>query len=197
MTESHPTRAGEAVVDPAERPQNRGAQPGNRNARRHGLYAIRRSVAELCPDDHDSELARGMAAVRQELADELGGLPSLSAQTILVLDEIARVKVYRDTVDEYLFEMKLGAIIDRRKRSLKPIVRERVRLGETLVKHLALIGLERKVPQVPALKDYLAEKSPRAQGLATATPVSEGGQAPQEPAGASAAAPPCDVGGES
>jgi len=55
--------------------------------------------------------------------------------------------------------MKLGAIIDRRKRSLKPIVRERVRLGETLVKHLALIGLERRQRDPLDLKAYLAERA--------------------------------------
>jgi len=90
-------KAPSPTADPAERPRNHGAQQGNTNARRHGLYSIRRQVAEVSPDDHDSELARGMAEVRKELANELGGLEALSAQQILVLDEIARVKVYRDT----------------------------------------------------------------------------------------------------
>jgi hypothetical protein len=51
----------------AQAPGKRGGQPT------HGLYEVRRQVAELTPDDHDSELAKAMTAIRLELAAQLGG----------------------------------------------------------------------------------------------------------------------------
>ncbi len=45
-----------------------------------------------------------------------------------------------------------------RKRSILPALRERQALADSLARHLAQLGLERRAREIPTLKDYLASR---------------------------------------
>ncbi len=54
--------------------------------------------------------------------------------------------------------MRQPSLVDRRKRSLLPVVRERQSLANALVSYLTTLGLERKARDVTDLATYLATK---------------------------------------
>ena len=56
--------------------------------------------------------------------------------------------------------MQLGPkVVRRRDKSLVPIVAERGRLLDSLLKLYGVIGLDRRARQVPDIRDWAAEKS--------------------------------------
>lgn len=125
---------------------------------RHGLNAVMAHVnlRGLRAIDRRTAAARDMLAFRAELIAALGGEDQLSPQRRKLVDLAARVALYVDHVDGWLAEQR--SLINRRSRSLLPVLAQRQALAEHLARLLDRLGLDRVAQKVPDLRTYLAEK---------------------------------------
>jgi hypothetical protein len=96
--------------------------------------------------------ARGMAAVdgrtkamravtgwKQDLVRDLGGDPS--AQRLTLVDLAAKTMLYLNHIDAWL--MQQDSLLNKRKRSILPVLRERQTLCGSLARLLGQLGLDR------------------------------------------------------
>src|SRR2546422_6818277 len=111
--------------------RGRGAPKSNGNAKKHGLHSAKAALSEWGQRaiDGRSALGRALAEWRQQIVTDLGGADALSAQQHSVLDVIVRTKLLLDGVDAWILEH--GALVNRRKKALLPIVRERAALADS------------------------------------------------------------------
>lgn len=85
---------------------------------------------------------------------DLGGDVSTAKDAIISL--AVKTKLILDSIDVWLLQQP--ALIDKRKRSLLPAVRERQALADALARYLAMLGLERR-HKVQTLQDLLTGDS--------------------------------------
>jgi hypothetical protein len=126
---------------------NRGGRPPS-----HGLNTLKR-IADRALDKR-TRVSRELEAWRRELVADLGGDAALSAAQRELVAIAARTRLLLDAVDRWLLQQP--AVVDRRKRALLPVVRERASLAAGLQSTLALLGLERKASGPKSLADYFA-----------------------------------------
>ena len=138
----------------------RSGPPGNRNAEKHGTYRLKTAIRELGSRaiDRRTVVGRALAAWRAELVEDLGGREKVSTQQAALIDLLTREKLLIDSVDAYLAELG-GGIINRKKRALLPIVRERAQLADSFTRRLVALGLERRAREPLNIGDYLARRS--------------------------------------
>ncbi len=134
--------------------------PGNRNAEKHGTYRLKAAVRDLGSRaiDRRTTVGRALVAWRRELIDDLGGPESVSTQQAALVDLLTREKLILDSLDAYLAELG-GGIINRKRRALIPIVRERAQLADSFTRRLVALGLERRVREAPDVAAYLASRT--------------------------------------
>jgi len=125
---------------------------------RHGLSALkaRVTVRGLHAIDMRTAAAQALLAWKQELLRDLGGEENVSAQRITVVEMVVRTKLYIDHVDAWLMEQ--DSLVNRRKKSLLPVVKERQALVDSLSRLLQQLGLQRQQRPVKSLAEYVAEK---------------------------------------
>lgn len=92
-----------------------------------------------------------------QLAADLGGPEALSLAQRTMIDLAGRQMLLIDAVDAYVFNA--GIVINRGKRSVMPVIRERASLVEGLRSILKDLGLERQSRNVPDLHAYMAGKA--------------------------------------
>ena len=97
-----------------------------------------------------------LAEWRSELIRDLGGQENLSTQQVAIVDLVAKSKLLVDSLDAWL--LKQPSLINARKKSVLPVLRERQQLVDSLARILGQLGLERKAKPVPALSEYLESK---------------------------------------
>jgi len=126
--------------------------------RKTGLYTARAALKRygLRALDRRTRAARALLAWRQEIAADLGGADNLSAQQRAVLEEAVKLKLMLDSVDAWILAQP--SLIDRRKRALLPVVKERQSLADALVRYLTTLGLERRARDVTDLRAYLTAR---------------------------------------
>ena len=124
---------------------------------RHGLNALkaRVKVRGLQAIDSRTVAARGLLDWRQELLADLGGEDAVSAQQRALVDMAVRTRLYIDHADAFLLEQH--TLVNRKRRSLIPLVRERQALVDSLTRILGQLGLERKAPPAKTLNEDLEE----------------------------------------
>ena len=89
------------------------------------------------------------------MLNHCGGERLVSAVRRRIIERIVFTEYQLDCLDLYL--VKLGPrIVNRRKRTLVPIVRERDALVSTLTKLYEQIGLDPRKPPIPTLAEYMA-----------------------------------------
>jgi hypothetical protein len=91
--------------------------------------------------DGRTTTAKTLGHYRARFIADLGGLQCLSAQQVALLDLTARTWLLLETVDAAIFS--LPSPLDRRRRVLLPIIRERQHLADSLLRYLQALGLER------------------------------------------------------
>jgi hypothetical protein len=136
----------------------RSGPPGNANARTHGVHTLKRAVKELGGKvvDRRTSLGRALAEWRASLISDLGGAAEVTTQQLALIDMAVRTKLLVDAVDTFVLEM--GSPVNKKRRSLWPVVRERQSLVTQLQSLLRDLGLERKARDVTDLTVYLAER---------------------------------------
>ncbi len=169
-------RTGDNEREREEKPRRRGTgRKGSRPYQRHGLTTLRRAVNELGSRaiDGRSALGRALAGWRQDLIQDLGGTDAISTQQAAMVDLAVRTKLLVDSVDAFVLSMECP--INRRRRSLYPVVRERQALVSQLQSLLRDLGLERRAKAVPNLTTYLAARA-GGSDPAAGEPATQGGR---------------------
>jgi hypothetical protein len=105
--------------------------------------------------DGRSRVAHALDEFRDDLIRDLGGAEAISQQQRVIVDLVVRTHLMVQSLDNYL--LTLGSLVNRRKRALWPVVRERTALADSLAKHLAMLGLEKKQPPEKKLHEYIAD----------------------------------------
>jgi hypothetical protein len=122
---------------------------------KHGLHALKRRVSTRGMADLDgrSKAMRAVSEWKAELIRDLGGDPS--AQKLTLIDAATKTMLYLNHIDSYL--MRAQSLVNKRKRAILPILRERQALVDSLSRLLSQIGLERAPRPVPKLSEFIAE----------------------------------------
>ena len=105
--------------------------------------------------DKRTAAGREYALKKSAIVADLGG--DLSELQADLVERYLRTTVLIDSIDQWLFQQK--SLINRRKKTLFPIVRERAQLVDSALRLATALGLERRAPQVRDLKEYLVEKA--------------------------------------
>jgi hypothetical protein len=144
---------------------------------RTGLLALkaRVMVKGLSVVDRRSVAARNLLAWRDELTAALGGSDAISPQQKALVELCARTRLILDHADAFVLQQ--GNLINKRRRALYPIVEQRQRLSDSLLKSLQALGLERRGKPVQDLHEYLLEKAAemQAEGAKAAEPEGDHG----------------------
>jgi len=109
-----------------------------------GVHAVTRLVKRLGTDRAlDKRTAMGKALERwsQEIINDLGGRDNISAQQAAIIDLAVKNKLILDSIDRWIFRQP--SLIDKGKRALLPVVRERQSIANALAEFMAQLGLER------------------------------------------------------
>ena len=101
-------------------------------------------------------MGKALAHWRAELVNDLGGPEVISKQQGVVIDLALRTHLLLQSIDHWLLQQK--SLINLRRKSLLPVVRERQQLADSLARYMTTLGLERKVKPIPALLEYVRDK---------------------------------------
>lgn len=152
---------------------------GNKSLRvKHGLTVMKRAVKKLAERTIDGRTTVGKALGqwRGDLIADLGGRENISTQQAAIVDLAVKSKLLLDSIDAWLLTQP--SLIDKRRRALLPVVRERQQIADALARHLGQLGLERRVRRVPSLGEYVAQRYGANDGSQDAVaqhgPVSDG-----------------------
>jgi hypothetical protein len=105
------------------------------------------------------------------LVADLGGPQAISKQQEVIISLAVRTHLLVHSIDNYL--LSLGGLVNRRKRSLWPIVKERTALADSLARYVAMLGLQKKQKPVMDLCSYLESKERRNAQAEQDAPVVE------------------------
>ena len=131
-------------MTPAPSPQKR-----RRPNLRSGLYTLKKAVAVLgsraLPSSRTA-LGRELRAWRDSLVADLGGPDAVSTQQLALVEKAVTQKLICDSLDGYVLGMV--SLVNKRHRTLWPVVRERAAQVTLLQSLLRDLGLERRAKQV-------------------------------------------------
>ena len=132
-------------------------KPARANSR-HGLNAVKARVAlrGMAAIDMRTVAAREMVAFRDELVSALGGDTQLSPQRRKLVDLAARAALYLDHLDAWLAGQH--TLINRRSRSVLPVLLQRQTLADHLARLLDKLGLDRVPQKVADLSSYVEQR---------------------------------------
>ena len=125
-----------------------------------GLVPVMRGVSArgLRAIDGRSVAFRAVKVWRNEIVAALGGEENISAQRKTLLEIAACTRLYLNHVDSYLLE--LSTLINRRKKSLIPIVEQRQRLADSLMRQLQVLGLDRVAAEATLPAEWITKVRP-------------------------------------
>jgi hypothetical protein len=129
------------------------AQP--RPYHQHGTTALRGALARLEePGDWTEALGPvgvALRAWRSDLIEALGGDGVVSPQRRALVEVATRTHLMVESVDRYILAMP--CLVNKSKRQLFAVVRERQTLADSLTRQLAQLGLERQAHDVPGIDE--------------------------------------------
>jgi len=139
---------------------------------KHGLTTLKQAIKGLGGRviDRRTTLGKALSRWRLNLIQDLGGEETISTQQEALIDLCVKSKLMLDSIDAWLLTQR--SLINARKRSLLPAVRERQQLADGLARYLGQLGLERRTKEVPSLTEYLNTKygSPETSPGSTSSP---------------------------
>ena len=124
---------------------------------RHGLSVLKVAlkVRGLSAIDMRTAAAQSLVAWRNELLRDLGGEEAISAQRLALVDMVVRTRLYIDHVDAFLMEQR--SLVNKRRKSILPVLRERQGLVDSLARLLSQLGLERQAKPIKPLHEFIAD----------------------------------------
>src|SRR2546422_10923385 len=138
--------------------RSRGQRP--RPHLKTGVHRLKRAVQALgsrALPPRSTALGRALHEWRASLIADLGGEEAVSTQQLALVDLAVRTKLLADSVDAYVLAMP--SPVNRQRRCLHPVVRERQALVGQLQSILRDLGLERRQKPAMDLGAYLAAKA--------------------------------------
>jgi len=133
--------------------------PTRRPNLKHGAYTLRTAVqtlgARALPTKRTA-LGRALHEWRMALVADLGEEDAVSTQQVALVEIAVRTKLMLDSVDAYILGGELGSLVNKRRRCLHPVVRERQSLANQLQAVLRDLGLERKSKDVDLAAAFAA-----------------------------------------
>ncbi len=134
------------------------APKGNRYAVKHGLIPLKAAVKGLGGRviDKRTTLGKSLARWRSELITDLGGDDAVSTQQLSLIDLAVKSKLILDSIDVWILTQ--DSLINKRRRTIIPIVLQRQSLADGFARYLAALGLERR-QKVKTLNDLLNDHS--------------------------------------
>ena len=136
-----------------------------------GIHTLKKAVQTLgsrALPTKRTALGRALREWRESLLADLGGVEAVSTQQAALVEMAVRTKLLVDSVDAYVLSMPLP--VNRQRRCLHPVVRERQALIGQLQSLLRDLGLERRAKPVPDLDAYLATKTAQSSSEREAEP---------------------------
>ena len=132
-----------------------GCRPGAGRKPTHGAAVMRRTLRALTTNRLDGRSAVAVAVRRwkEDIRRDLGGDLTRAQETIL--EDAAQAWVIRQSLDDWI--VRQSSLVTKR-RTLLPVVEQRMRVAEHLARQLDRLGLERKASPVPSLAEYLGAK---------------------------------------
>ena len=132
----------------------------------HGLTAIKRATKELGNRglrviDKRTQIGKALLAWGAELVADLGGDGAISTQQRMLIDLALRTRLMLDSIDAWL--VRQPSLVNKRQRSVYPVVLQRQQLANALAGYLGSLGLERRSKPVPDLHDFLRQKTAEKQ----------------------------------
>jgi hypothetical protein len=126
---------------------------------RHGLNALmaRVKLRGFRAIDRRMVAARRALAWRAELLEDLGGEAAVSAAQLALVEIATRSKIFLDHTDSVLMARETIVIRGRR---LLPLVEQRQKLADGLLRALLALGLEKRKAPVPSLEAWVASARP-------------------------------------
>lgn len=123
---------------------------------RTGLNALKARVKIRGLDAIDKRTpgAKALIRWRRELITDLGGEAAVSAQQRALVDVAVRTRLYIECLDAWLLEQE-GGLVNRRRRAVLPVLRERMAYADALARYLGQLGLERRVAPSPSLSQLM------------------------------------------
>src|SRR5215510_4632778 len=111
-------------------------QEAARTYSKHGLNTLRKTLnySGNALTSRRYKLGRLLWEWRQELVRDVGGETSISTQQIAVIDLAVKTKLLLDSIDAWLLTQP--SLIDKRRRALLPVVRERQALADALARYM-------------------------------------------------------------
>jgi hypothetical protein len=126
---------------------------------RHGLAALmsRVKVRGLAVIDMRTSAARELMRWKAELLRDLGGEENISTQRLALVDMAVRTRLFLSHIDAFLLAQ--SSLVNKRHRTVLPILRDRMTLSDQLARLLSQLGLDRADTPVQSLAKYVEEKS--------------------------------------
>lgn len=120
----------------------------------HGLSKQLRGryKADRSQIDGRSALGQAMAAYRSDLLASLGGVESLSAQELTLVEMCAKDWLILQSVDAYLLQ---AGLFNKKKRASYPLTSTRMQIADSLTRRLQALGLAKRVKPARTLSDLL------------------------------------------
>jgi hypothetical protein len=112
--------------------------------------------ADLSRVDGRSTLAKTLQAWRADLAHSMGGMDALSAQQAILIDMVVRDRLAIESIESWLAVQP--SLVNKRRKSLYPIVQQLASLKDGMTRRLCALGLEGRKPAAIDLASYLSEK---------------------------------------
>jgi hypothetical protein len=138
-----------------------GHTPGTRAYSKAGHITMRKTLAKGGPEAR--ALTQPFAQWEAQLRADLGGHVSAIQETIIEM--CTRSRAILNALDEYI--LSVNAFADKRTRRAFPIVMDRMKVSDTLARHLALLtnpDLARRPQKLPTLDSYVSTHYSGANG---------------------------------
>ncbi len=131
--------------------------PPVRNYQKHQFTPLIKGLKKngLGAIDQRSALAKEIGKHRSELVADLGGEENLSVQQHKIVDEYLKRYVMLETIDGWIFTQP--SLLNKRTRSLYPIVLQRQTIADGMIRCLERLGLQRKAKKIPSIQDYIKQ----------------------------------------
>jgi hypothetical protein len=136
-------------------------QNGYGPSTKHGLTILKRAVNGLGNRVIDKRTAtvKALRKWRTDLERDLGG--DISTQQGAIVDLAVKSKLLLDSIDVWLLTQP--SLVNKRKKTLLPVVLQRQQLADGLARYLSMLGLERKT-RTKTLQEILDEPEEKQEG---------------------------------
>lgn len=133
--------------------------------KRHGLKALKAKVTVLglAAVDMRTTAAQAMFAFRGALVNALGGESEVTPQRMALIESATRTRLYIEHLDNFL--LGCDSLVLKKKKTVLPVLRERMQLVDSLTRTLSVLGLDRVAARVPTIPEFLALRDPQTEEI--------------------------------